>query len=269
MKRISQVVDKSWGEPTIADFPTPYTELNDLMNEGFSYGHITTVAGRTSMGKTALAVDIAAFTTAELGLGVAFFSAEMTNRQVLNRLCIRLSGGDPRPEEMRDTIAGLPMFMDDTPGVRPSQVFEMVKQANDLIPGDGRIHQVIVDYLQLMRPDPGMYDNRNLQIDGIMQGLLAVAKELNVHVLLLAQLNRSPEARRRETGDARPDISDLRDSGTIENTANEILLLYRPEYYDEYKTGNGTTELIIGKNREGQTGVVTLQFTPQEMRFRG
>lgn len=270
MKPIRTIVDEVWAEPTEADIPTPFPELNRMLHGGWRYQHITVVAGRTAMGKTALGNYLGLWTARNRGKDVGFFSLEMGAKDQLSRFCKTLSEGDERPEYMKEEIQRLPIWLDDSPRISPLYIRGEVQRTNEKLSDDGRrLHQICIDYVQLMRATGANSGNRNAELDDIMGELLSVAKDFNLHILLLAQINRGPENRQRfgSAEDARPAISDLRDSGTLENTANEILLMYRPDYYEEFQTGDGVTELHVAKNREGRTGTVKVQFIPEEMSF--
>lgn len=266
MKHIATIVEESVGKPLEADLVSPYRDLNEMLQGGFFYGHITTIAGRTSMGKSAIAVEILTHTAHTLGLPSVYFSAEMTAKQLGGRVGRIVTGGDPRPEASLELIEHTPLYIDDRPGTRPNMIREVITELNEQL-APGRIHQACLDFIQLARPESGYYENRNREIESIMQDMLAIAKEFNLHFINLSQINRGPEYRKHESGSARPELSDLRDSGTLENNSNEVILLYRPGYYEEFKTGDSTTELIVAKQREGPTGTVILDFDPEQMSF--
>jgi replicative DNA helicase len=231
------------------------------------------------MGKTALVLNIAQHAAIENNVPVAFFSLEMSKESLVQRMLTaearidaqRLRKGMlrdddfPRLARAAGILSSAPVWIDDTPGIT---LLEMRSKARRL-KAEAGIKMVIVDYLQLMQ-GPSNSESRQQEVSMISRGLKALAKELSVPVIALSQLSRAPEQR---TGEhKRPQLSDLRESGAIEQDADLIMFLYRQEMYDGPvdKDGNsleGKAEVIIGKQRNGPTGVVNLHFHKQYTRF--
>ncbi|NIM01534.1 MAG: replicative DNA helicase [Acidobacteria bacterium] len=246
----------------------------DEKTAGFQPSDLIILAARPSMGKTALALNLAAHAGVHNGQRVGVFSLEMSHQQLFMRLLCaeakidahRLRTGRIGKEQWQDIIrvygplSEAPVFIDDTPGV---SVMEMRAKARRLKREHG-LDLLIVDYLQLMRGN-GRYDSRQQEISDISRSLKALAKELNVPVIALSQLSRAPEQR---GGDHRPQLSDLRESGAIEQDADVVMFLFREEVYKRDDPDlEGKAELIIGKQRNGPTGTVELNFIRQFTRF--
>jgi replicative DNA helicase len=233
------------------------------------------------MGKTALAMNIAEHVAVQLGKPVAVFSLEMSAQQLVQRtLCsmARVNLGQvrngflserdfPALQTAASRLAEAKIFIDDTSGL---SILELRAKARRLKSKEG-IEAIFIDYLQLLRSTSRRaQDNRQLEIAEISSGLKAIAKELNIPVVVLAQLNRNPEGR---TGDAkgRPRLSDLRESGSIEQDADLVALLVREEYYadtdEDKKEAEGKATLIIAKQRNGPVGDVPLTFLKEFTRF--
>jgi replicative DNA helicase len=231
------------------------------------------------MGKTAFTLNIAQYAAIEHNVGIAFFSLEMSKNSLVQRMITseaRIDAQRIRKGMLRDDdfprlaraagiLSSAPVWIDDTPGMT---LLEMRSKARRL-KADSDIGMVVVDYLQLMQ-GPTNSESRQQEVSQISRGLKALAKELNVPVIALSQLSRAPEQR---TGDnKRPQLSDLRESGAIEQDADLIMFLYRQEFYDgpTDKDGNsleGKAEVIVGKQRNGPTGMVNLFFQKQFTRF--
>jgi replicative DNA helicase len=226
------------------------------------------LAARPSMGKTTLALNIAAHAAMRHGRTVGVFSLEMSHQQLFSRmLCAearvdahRLRTGRIGKEEWDRIIKAFaelsetPMYIDDTPG---ATITEMRAKTRRLKLERG-LDLVIVDYLQLMQ-GRGRYDSRQQEISDISRSLKEMAKELSIPILALSQLSRAPE--QRASGDKRPQLSDLRESGAIEQDADVVLFLFREEVYKKDDPDlKGKAELIIGKQRNGPTGTVDLHF---------
>src|SRR3954470_16091192 len=266
------------GGKTITGVASGYNDL-DEMTSGFQPADLVIVAARPSMGKTAFTLNIAQYAAIEHNVGVAFFSLEMSKGSLVQRMITaearidaqRLRKGMlrdddfPRLARAAGILSSAPVWIDDTPGM---SLLEMRSKARRL-KGEADIGLVIVDYLQLMQ-GPTNAENRQQEVSQISRGLKALAKELSVPVIALSQLSRAPEQR---TGEhKRPQLSDLRESGAIEQDADLIMFLYRQEMYEGPvdKDGNsleGKAEVIIGKQRNGPTGVVNLHFHKQYTRF--
>lgn len=251
----------------------------DEMTSGFQPSELIIVAARPSMGKTAFTLNIAQHAAIEHRVPVAFFSLEMSKESLVQRMLTseaRIDAQRLRKGMLRDDdfprlarAAGIlgqaPVWIDDTPGI---SILEMRSKARRLKAESG-VGMVIVDYLQLMQGPAGV-ESRQQEVSQISRGLKALAKELNVPVIALSQLSRAPEQR---TGDnKRPQLSDLRESGAIEQDADLIMFLFRQEFYDgpTDKDGNsleGKAEVIVGKQRNGPIGNVNLFFHKQYTRF--
>jgi replicative DNA helicase len=245
----------------------------DAITSGFQKSDLVVIAGRPSMGKTALALNVAAHAAIEKNVPVAVFSLEMGKEQLVQRmLCseARVDAHKLRTGYLADrhwssltTAAGLLseslIYIDDTPAMT---VLEMRSKARRL-KAESDVGLVIVDYLQLMR-GLGRQENRQQEISEISRSLKALAKELEVPVLALSQLSRAVETR---GGDKRPILSDLRESGAIEQDADVVAFIYRAEQYERTPENIGIAEVIVGKQRNGPTGTVRLQFSSECTRF--
>jgi replicative DNA helicase len=268
----------------VTGLPTGFTDL-DKMTSGLQTGDLIIVAGRPSMGKTAFCLNVAAHAAMdESKKKVAFFSLEMTKEQLgLRMLCseARIDAHKLRTGYVAESdwgklgvaagrLAEAPIYIDDTGGIG---IFEMRSKARRL-KADAGLDLIVVDYLQLMRGS-GDADSREQEISGISRSLKALAKELQVPVIALSQLNRAVETRGK---DKRPMLADLRESGAIEQDADVILFIYRDEVYNKCECPpppdgectcgrRGTAEVIIGKQRNGPIGTVHLAFLHKFTRF--
>jgi replicative DNA helicase len=266
---IQELYDK---KEHITGVASGFTDL-DALTSGFQRSDLVVIAGRPSMGKTALALNVAAHAAIEGGIPVAVFSLEMGKEQLVQRmLCseARIDAHKLRTGYLADrhwssltTAAGLlsesQIYIDDTPAMT---VLEMRSKARRL-KAEADVGLVIVDYLQLMR-GLGRPENRQQEISEISRSLKALAKELEVPVLALSQLSRAVETR---GGDKRPILSDLRESGAIEQDADVVAFIYRAEQYERTPENVGIAEIIVGKQRNGPTGTVRLQFSSECTRF--
>jgi len=250
---------------------TGFTELDDLTS-GLQRGELIIVAARPSMGKTAWGLCVAEHMAVKNGHAVVFFSMEMSKQQLAQRVLCSRGGVDSHrfrrgmlgDEEITrlhlicGDLQNAPLLIDDTPGMSP---FELRAKARRLR-SQHNIEAVFVDYLQLMH-NPGSA-SREQEVSAISRGLKGLARELNIPVIALAQLNRQPEGREGH----RPRMSDLRESGAIEQDADVVLLLHREEYYKPNdESVKGLADLIIAKQRNGPTGAVTLHFNQKFTRF--
>ncbi len=260
----------------VTGIPTGFYDL-DMLTSGFQPSDLIIVAGRPSMGKTALCLCIAQYASIEKGQTVAIFSLEMAKEQlVIRMLCAEarvdshklrsgfLSKSDwPRLTTAAGRLSEAPIFIDDTPG---TSVLEMKAKARRLKAEHG-LSLVVVDYLQLMsgrgERRRGGSDTREQEISEISRSLKALAKELSVPVIALSQLNRAVESRH----DKRPMLADLRESGAIEQDADVILFIYRDEVYKQNEENKGVAEIIIGKQRNGPVGTVKMAFIDKYTRF--
>ncbi len=257
----------------ITGIPSGFSDL-DHMTSGFQASDLVIIAGRPSMGKTAFALNIAQHAAYEMQVPVAVFSLEMSKEQLsLRMLCAeaRIESQKLRSGFIADAdwgklsmsagkLSETKIFIDDTPGI---SVFEMRAKARRLKSEHG-LGLVIVDYLQLMSGSKSRSDSREQEISEISRSLKALAKELNVPVLALSQLNRRVEDR----VDKRPHMADLRESGAIEQDADVILFIYRDEvYHPDSEEARGKAEILIGKQRNGPTGEVVLTFIKEYTKF--
>jgi replicative DNA helicase len=246
------------------------------MTSGFQRADLIIIAARPSMGKTAFAMNIAENASIEDQKVVGMFSLEMSREALLLRLlCSRarvdshkMRTGSLWRDDMTkvvqamEQLAHAPIFIDDTPGISLS---EMRAKARRLQQSQGKLDLLIVDYLQLMSGGGRRYENRTQEVSAISRGLKALAKELAVPVIALSQLSRAPESR---GGDHRPQLSDLRESGSIEQDADVVAFIFREEVYKQDDPDlQGKAELIIAKQRNGPTGRVNLAFLKNSTRF--
>jgi replicative DNA helicase len=256
--------------------PSGFEKLDEL-TAGFQKGELIIIAGRPSMGKTALALNIARNAAITSTVSTVIFSLEMSKEQLANRmLCseARVDGSNLRRGFIRQEdwmrlveaagkLADCPIYIDDTPAI---SVLEMRAKCRRL-KLDSDVGLVIVDYLQLMRGrgyiDGSRTDNREQEISEISRSLKALAKELNIPVIALSQLNRRVEDRKPPI----PQLADLRESGAIEQDADVIAFVYRDEVYNKDSQKPNTAEIIVGKQRNGPIGVVELRFWSNFTRF--
>jgi replicative DNA helicase len=263
--------DRYENKGAITGVPTGFIDL-DERTVGLQPSDLVIVAGRPSMGKTALALNIAEHAALKTRQPVAVFSMEMSASQLAFRLISslgrvnqqRLRTGQLEDEDWSRvthaiTLLGdVKIFIDDTPSLSP---IELRSRARRLAREHG-LGLIVIDYLQLMQV-PGSKENRATEISEISRSLKGLAKELNVPVIALSQLNRSLESRT----DKRPVMADLRESGAIEQDADVILFIYRDECYNKDSSDKGIAEIIIGKQRNGPTGLVRLAFHGEYTRF--
>jgi replicative DNA helicase len=258
-------------DSAITGVSTGFKDLDD-MTSGLQPGDLIIVAGRPSMGKTSLAMNIAENAAIGNKTPVAIYSMEMPGEQLAMRMMAslgrinahkvrtgKLDDDDwPRLTHAIGLLAEAPIFIDDTPALNP---LELRTRARRLKREHG-LGLIVVDYLQLMQ-SPETSENRATEISSITRALKGLAKELNVPMIALSQLNRSLEQRPNK----RPVMSDLRESGAIEQDADVIFFIYRDEVYNEDSQDKGTAEIIIGKQRNGPTGKVKLTFLGEYTRF--
>jgi replicative DNA helicase len=279
MDAIEQIEKLYENRGSVTGLPTGFAEF-DKLTSGLHPAEMVVIAARPSMGKTALAMNIAEHVAMDSGQAVAVFSLEMSSQQLVQRLlCSRakvdlqrvrngfLSERDfPNLTAAADKLAKAKFYIDDTPGLSIGELRAKARRLKSTY--DVRL--LVVDYLQLLRSTTRRaQDNRQIEISEISGGIKALAKELNIPIIVIAQLNRQPDTRAKEGG--RPRLSDLRESGSIEQDADVVGLLVRPEYYetdDEAKQEKaGEAELIIAKQRNGPTGDIPLTFLKQFTRF--
>ncbi|CAA9480561.1 MAG: Replicative DNA helicase (DnaB), partial [uncultured Solirubrobacteraceae bacterium] len=266
---------------TVTGVASGFLDL-DQMTSGFQPSDLVIVAARPSMGKTAFVLSLTQHAAIENNVPVAFFSLEMSKESLVQRMLTsearidaqavrtgRLRDDDfPRLARAAGILSQAPVYIDDTPGIT---ILEMRSKARRLKAEFG-VGMVVVDYLQLMQ-GPAASENRQQEVSQISRSLKALAKELNVPVLALSQLSRAPE-QRSGSDKGRPQLSDLRESGAIEQDADLIMFIFREEVYAERENGvlkdpslDGKAEIIIGKQRNGPIGQVTLAFHKQYTRF--
>ena len=257
----------------ITGVPTGFYDL-DRMTSGFQAGDLVVLAARPSMGKTAFAINIAEHVALKEGLPVAVFSMEMGAAQLAVRVVGSIGRIDqgrlrtgklhddewPRLTEAIEKLRNISMHIDETPGLTTS---ELRANARRLARQCGKLGLIVVDYLQLMSGSSSDGENRATELGEISRGLKMLAKELQCPVIALSQLNRSVETR----NDKRPMMSDLRESGAIEQDADVIMFIYRDDYYNKESKEQGVAEIIIGKQRNGPTGTVKLAFFKPLTRF--
>jgi replicative DNA helicase len=260
--------------------PTQYTDLDRLLSGGLWPGELIVIAGRPSMGKTTFAINIArqiSVGNEKLVKATAIFSMEMPREQVAkNILCaqaglsgVRMRRYDFNEEEFEqmqfwgNVLQKAPIYIDDTSSLSIGALRARCRRLRHR--HDVRL--IVVDYLQLMRGSPNRRDNREQEVAEISRGLKSIARDLRIPVIVLSQLNRSAE--KRENDDKRPQLSDLRESGAIEQDADVVIMLYRPEYYELEKNALtvNTGEALVLKNRNGPVGQVKLTFQKDILRF--
>jgi replicative DNA helicase len=276
MERIEKL---QGGAGSVTGVPSGFADL-DRLTAGFQKGDLVIIAARPSMGKTALVLNIVQHAAIEHRVGVAIFSIEMSKDQLVQRLLCseglvdaqRLRRGQLRDDDFPKLAraAGLlgtaPVWIDDTAALSPLAMRSKARR----LKVEHDIGMVVVDYLQLMQ-GPSDVENRQQEISYISRSLKALAKELNVPVVALSQLSRAPEQR---GGDhRRPQLSDLRESGAIEQDADVVCFIYRQEFYDgptdpkSNESIEGLAELIVSKQRNGPTGTVRMFFKKEFTRF--
>jgi replicative DNA helicase len=260
----------------ITGLETHYADL-DEKTSGLQKSDLIIIAGRPSMGKTSFAMNIAENSAIEDAKTIAIFSLEMSKEALLQRMlcsvaCVdahRFRTGSLWQDDMRkiaqavEKLSQAPIFIDDSPGITVS---EMRAKARRLLQSQGMLDLIVVDYLQLMSGGGKRYENRTQEVSAISRGLKALAKELAVPVIALSQLSRAPESR--GAGDHRPQLADLRESGSIEQDADVVAFIFREEVYkpDDPEL-DGVAELIIRKQRNGPTGTVKMAFLKSSTRF--
>jgi replicative DNA helicase len=271
---MDRVQDMADNPNDITGVPTGFYDL-DRMTSGLQAGDLVVLAARPSMGKTAFAINIAEHVALNEGLPVAVFSMEMGAAQLAVRVVGSIGRIDqghlrtgkltdeewPRLTEAIERLRTVSLHIDETPGLTPS---ELRANARRLARKCGKLGLIVVDYLQLMSGSSGSDgDNRATELGEISRGLKMLAKELQCPVIALSQLNRGVEQRT----DKRPMMSDLRESGAIEQDADIIMFIYRDDYYNKDSKEPGIAEIIIGKQRNGPTGAVRLTFLKPLTRF--
>ena len=266
-------------EDGLSGVPSGFTNV-DRVTSGWQKSDLVIVAARPGMGKTAFALTMARNIAVDHNTPIGFFSLEMSSEQLVNRLIAseaelgasKLRKGDLADHEMVQLhekikhLSEAPIFIDDTPGL---SIFELRAKARRLVKNHG-VGIIMIDYLQLMTAG-GTGGNREQEISTISRSLKGIAKELKIPVIALSQVNRGVESRT-GVGSKRPMLSDLRESGAIEQDADIVTFIYRPEYYKIYEWDNGDDsrgqgELIIAKHRNGSLNNVRLKFTGEFAKF--
>lgn len=270
-ERIDQLFQRD-NPSDVTGIPTGYKDL-DMMTSGLQPGDLIIIAGRPSMGKTSLALNMCEYVSVDTGLPTAVFSMEMASTQLVSRLIgsvgklnqhkMRTGQLDDNDWEKLSYALGqlneAPIFIDEGSALNP---YEVRARARRLHKQCGRLGLIVIDYLQLMG-SAGSTENRATEISEISRSLKALAKELNVPVIALSQLNRSVEQR----PDKRPVMSDLRESGAIEQDADVIMFIYRDEVYNPETPDKGIAEIILAKQRNGPVGRVKLTFLGEFTKF--
>ena len=256
----------------ITGVPTDFKDF-DEQTAGLQSSDLIIVAGRPSMGKTTFAMNIAENAAIKHKVPVAVFSMEMSGEQLVMRMLSSLGHIDqhkirtgkladedwPRLTSAVGILSEAPIYIDDTPALTPGDIRARARR----IKREHGLGLIVIDYLQLMHSPVGMRENRATELSDISRNLKALAKELNVPVVALSQLNRSLEQRPNK----RPIMSDLRESGAIEQDADLIVFIYRDEVYNEDTSEKGIAEIIVGKQRNGPIGTTRLTFRGQYTRF--
>ncbi len=260
--------------------PSGFSKL-DKLTSGWQKSDLVIIAGRPAMGKTSFALSIAKNMAVDYQIPVAFFSLEMSSVQLANRLMSntfeiegsKMLNGQLDPDEWlridknMDRLGKAPLYIDDTASL---SVFELRSKARRL-KSEKDIQVIIIDYLQLMTASGMKFGNRQEEVSTISKSLKGLAKDLEIPIIALSQLNRGVESREGNEG-KRPQLSDLRESGAIEQDADMVLFVHRPEYYRIYEDdkGNdlhGKAEIIVAKHRKGATDIITLRFKGEYTRF--
>lgn len=260
----------------LSGVPSGFTGI-DKVTLGWQESDLVIIAARPSMGKTAFVLTMARNMAVEHRIPVAFFSLEMSSKQLVKRLLVsetglsseKIRGGKKLQdyeivqlhERIKDLTAA-PLFIDDTPSI---SVYELRSKARRLVSNAG-VKLIIVDYLQLMTGPPELRGMREQEVSNISRSLKAIAKELSIPVIALSQLSRDVEKR---GGNRIPQLSDLRESGAIEQDADIVMFIHRPDYYGTEEEGAvpGQAQIIIAKHRNGSTDVVPMIFRKNEARF--
>jgi replicative DNA helicase len=245
----------------------------DRLTSGFQPGNLVIVAARPSMGKSALALNMAANAALRSDVGVAIFSLEMSAEEVAERLLCAEANVDskrvrsgflqdsdwPRITRAAGKLEAAPIFVDESPFVSVMEMRAKCRRVASRNP----LGLIVVDYVQLMEPRESRQENRATAVAEISRGLKVLARELEVPVVACAQLNRSPEAR----NDKRPLLGDLRESGSLEQDADIVMFIYRDSYYNPDSPDKGLAEILVAKNRNGPTGNLQLSFLEHCTRF--
>jgi replicative DNA helicase len=277
VKNIQKAASNTGG---LTGVPSGYTKLDEITS-GWQPSDLVIIAGRPAMGKTSFALSIAKNIIVDYEVPVAFFSLEMNDEQLVNRLIsnvCEIPGSKVMNGQLNEAewsrldknvrkLQGKPLYIDDTAGL---SIFELRTKARRLV-REKNVQLIMIDYLQLMNANGARFGSRQEEVSTISRSLKGLAKELNIPVIALSQLNRTVENREGLEG-KRPQLSDLRESGAIEQDADMVLFVHRPEYYHIYQDekGNdlrGMAQIIIAKHRKGAVGDVLLNFKGEYTRF--
>ena len=277
MEKLRETMERTDGMSGIS---SGYEKL-DKMTNGWQPSDLIIIAARPAMGKTAFILSMIKRMAVDMRVPVAMFSLEMANVQLVNRLIVnvcdipgeKLRAGDLTPVELSQLDARLnllidaPIYVDDTPSL---SIFELRTKARRLVREHG-VKVILIDYLQLMNASGMNFGSRQEEVSTISRSLKGLAKELDIPIIALSQLNRGLEKREGEEG-KRPQLSDLRESGAIEQDADMVCFIHRPEYFKLNKDEDGApstnlAEFIIAKHRNGATGVVKMKFKHRYARF--
>nr|WAJ57586.1 replication helicase subunit [Actinocyclus sp. (in: diatoms)] len=259
--------------PSLIGISSGFYDL-DSMTQGFQKSDLIIIAGRPSMGKTAFSLNIAINIVKKQKLPVLFFSLEMSKQQLIYRLLsnetnisnIRLRSGNIRKKDWLKlsntikTFSCLPLFIDDNATLSITDIRLKIKK---LIFEETKIGLIVIDYLQLMQNSNFSSNNRVQELSQITRSLKTIAREFNIPIIALSQLSRNVETRLNK----RPVLSDLRESGSIEQDADLVLMLYRDNYYNQNTSQTDFTELIVAKHRNGPVGTIKLKFDPIYTKF--
>lgn len=267
---------------SISGIPSGFEKL-DKITSGWQTPDLVIIAARPAMGKTAFVLSMAKHMAVDRNIPTAIFSLEMSNVQLVNRLIMNVcelegdkikTGKMSREDKLRlnakiNIMKGKPLYMDDTPSL---SIFELRSKARKLVHDHG-VRIIIIDYLQLMNAQGSSFGSREQEVSIISRGLKGLAKELDIPIIALSQLNRGVEARQGVEGKT-PQLSDLRESGAIEQDADMVCFIHRPEYYHLYnddKTGKdlrGLAQIIVAKHRNGATDSIWLRFRGKYAKFQ-
>ncbi len=255
----------------ITGIPTGFTDL-DLKTAGLQNSDLVLIAARPGMGKTAMALNIAQYAAVQKHVPVAIFNLEMSKDQLVNRMLsseVMVDSQKMRTGKLEDDdwnkiaqalapLSAAPIFIDDTPGISVMDIRAKCRR----LKLEKNLGLVVIDYLQLMQ-GRGRVENRQQEVSEISRSLKILAKELNVPVVTMSQLSRGPESR----NDHRPMLSDLRESGAIEQDADIVMFLYRDDYYNPETEKKNIAEVIIAKHRNGSTGTIELRWFGEYTKF--
>ncbi len=276
-----RIIKASQNDNNMSGVPSGFTEL-DKITSGWQKSDLIIIAARPAMGKTAFVLSMAKNIAVNYNLPVALFSLEMSNVQLVNRLIMnaceidgdKIRSGRFTPNEWKqlesriNILMGAPIYVDDTPSL---SVFELRSKARKLV-REKKVQCIIIDYLQLMNASGMSFGSREQEVSIISRNLKALAKELDIPIIALSQLNRGVEGRTGVEG-KRPQLSDLRESGAIEQDADMVCFIHRPEYYFRRGTDSwdesmvGMAEIIVAKHRNGATDTIQLCFEQRHARF--